>query len=521
MRNPPPFGCVLAAILLAALVYFGYQVASVYIHNLTITKLQKEIYGDALSPDPAKVDEDLAKVDAALDRQGGIELKAFKTELLLFKAWFHPEQSLQPVRQALPLGLEVYAGGDPWQEIAGWHVAWALSYAGLPVRLERWSDEVLVRAPQLRPRVMGLLIEGKVVQDDVPGAQVVIDRELSERGTSLNGRMTALSGCLLLGDYAQAAKLEPKQEELASLDTNQLLALAQLGLLTQHFAQAHEYLGRLAQSMPGDADIALLDATALAGLHGMADQQLPELFKTAATSTRAPRSVAGCEALACAQLGIATGAVQWEDELTRLAAEQPRDYTVAGAQALLLVERAALAYRLDGVVPGAVGAQRAVELARQALDLAQLPTQRQEARLLLARALAQQTLALAADGAKAREESAHCLRQALGDPAEVDAAISEALADYSDLLLDPCVQAVRAQSAEYDAAVNHAVVDYLNRRIELFNGIPQLAPLDELKYRGPAPDPAAASTAAGTAPQASGPAPEAAGATGNDTAAEH
>jgi hypothetical protein len=487
MRKLPPFNCLLAVLLLASLLYFGYQVATAYLRYQSVKQLQQAIYNGAAAPPAGEVDADLAKVEAALASHGGNELKAFKNEMLLFKAWFYPDESLTPLRTVLPLGLELYREGDPWQEIAGWHVAWALSYAGLPVRLERWSGEVLVRAPQLRPRLTCLLIEGKVAQDDLAGARALIDDELKQRGSMLEGRITALSGLVLIGDMEQAQALAPTQADIVNLDSNQLLALAQLALETQHFAQAREYINKVKVELPDDADLALLEAAAVAGLGGLDDKQLPGLLKLAAASTRQPRTLNGSRARVCAELGRITGKGEWLVELARLAAAQPQDYDIAAAQAYLAVTEIETPPG-DGEPPATLSDPAgSVQAAEHALELAQAPAQHQEALLLLAQARAHQALALAQTSSLGVEETlsaaARDLRQALGDPVEVDTVATERVPDYGAFLLDEDVQAMRSQSPEFDRLVNEAVIDFLNRRVALFNSIPQLKPLDDLPYR--------------------------------------
>ena len=494
MRKIPPLSCVLAVCLLAGLVYFGYQAATTALRYAKVNDLQQRWFSNDQPPGPGQIERALAEVENALGQYGGIQLKALKAELLIYMAWYFPEDSVKPIREALPLSFEVYRDNDDNTGYAGWQVAWCLAYADLPLRLESWVDEVGIRAPYLRPQLAALLIEEKLVQDDLASIKPFISNELSERHNSVGAKVAAIAGLYMLGDVEAAAELEPSLEEISSLDANQLLVLVHLNIETLHFAQARRLLERVEERLPGDAEVAGLHALVELALDGENSGPVGQWLDKAASSTRYPRTLAGVTARAYSRLAILTGEQKWRELLLAITEQQPDDYDVQAAELMLRLHLAEEEGLLSVQHDPATEIAEVVNQAQSVLSLAESAGQRQEACFMLAytQVLAADAISDVGDDAAAQAylaDASSSLRRGLGDPAAVDAVLTERLPEYGEFLVNEIVQSARKRWPEFDRNVHECVIDYLNRRVDLFSDIEELQPLEPLPYETGTPVP--------------------------------
>ncbi len=509
MRNLPPLSCVLAVCLLGALVYFGYQVTTTSLRYGKAQELQQKWFADNQGPGPEEIDQALADVDEALKKFSSVEFKSLKAQLLLYKAWYYPDQSLEPLRTALPLGLEVYREGEDYEGFAAWQVAWGLSYAHLPARLERWAGQVQVRAPYMRPTVAMLIIEDRILLDDVDSIRGLAQQELDGRRNSVESRIVAMDGLLMLDEIDAAVELAPPSTELANLDPNQLMVLVNLSLETKHLAQAREQLQFVEAQLPDDPGVALTNALVEIALNGPDSSNAALYLDRATQSTRRSISRAGVTAVVYAELARLTGEERWVDALGSLQAGHPTDYDVQASAAALKLQQV-----VDRGLPGSPAEQLAsmhnlVAMFERARSLAASAAQRQEACFKLAEVDVAASVYAGSAGASlearaALDDSLARLRQGLGDPTAVDAIVSEHPPDYSEFLLNPLVREARERWPDFDRQVHECVIDYLNRRIDLFSDIQELKPMDHLSYSSGAvenePSPDDAQNAAPAAP---------------------
>jgi hypothetical protein len=481
--------------LLGALGYFSYQASQAYLRWRAVRHYSETTF-KSYPPNAAELDQLLAELQEKVEQYGGDTLRVMYMDLLMLHSWYRPEASVDDLRQALDIGQDLYINGD----VATLYMVRQLSYgytaACLPAKLESWQAEVLARDPQSRHYIRFFQVYGRIISDEPQRARELIEQELQQSGRDYTTSVLALSGYMLLDDLDSAAMSAPLVAEF-ELQDNLFQYYYALFLQRQgNFKAALEKYRAFMGEAPTDPDDALAQAVPLAALNGPADPEVSQLLDLATQSSRNPASRAAVEAMVSYQLYEITREEQWLLRLRELRAAAPDDsqVAIALAYALMLDEQPPASLTAAGAaeVPGAAGdgppEWEALEVARQAYQLAQNKLDRQQASLLLAIIYADPRATAALASAEALAESARFLRLALGDPQEADAVDYQRVPDYEYFIMDQQVQAARRADPAFDREVHHAVIDYLNRRQQLFSGVVDLPPL---QYRDSEREPAA------------------------------
>ncbi|HES57880.1 MAG TPA: hypothetical protein ENO21_00440, partial [Firmicutes bacterium] len=378
---------VVSAVALAAITaYLIYGAVTNYRSFQEISDLSEEFYNEPVQPE--QLDERIAAVRGHLETSPSPPLKLLLFDMLLFKAYFFPDDCQAPLSEALELGQEQYRTLKEARGPIGAQLAFGYLFAGLPTKLESWRVEVAARDPQYRPQLSLLSFYGYVLSDDLMGAQALVDAEAEGYGKSLQTRamVTAAYHSLGLEHDSRQYALEP--EQLAGIGSSLRQAYALFLLETGEFVQAEELLRRSLEELKGDPGRSLELALCLTATRGIDDAEVQRLLDTAAESTRDPMSRDGAEALCLSGCYALAGNTEHAERLLAMAEPAGEDFHVLAALAELSLELARKEVKLDVAFPGHAAGPVAIAdpagLARRLVDSAATPVRLQRAHLQLA-----------------------------------------------------------------------------------------------------------------------------------------
>jgi hypothetical protein len=454
-RNwPAAAGAILLFVTITAMVSF--YAARLALRATTVKHYTDTVFAESkYPPPPATIQPLIAELRHKQHIYGGDELSLLLTDLLSYQAWCYPDEGVAPLREAIHLAEELYPRVEYGREYLGERLAFCYAYAGLPDKVERWQGEA-ARQPALRLKLRLYLIYARLGADAPDAARQVAQDELARAPTPDNQAL-ALASCVILGDQAGAAQYEQGYLQAGSPPA-ELQLLYGLWLQSEcRFSDA----GKVLRALPSATKLGPEDAANLlvseAALHGFDTPEAQRLLLRATESTRNPMDAPAVRAWTLSALANYTGESRWWAELEQLARAEAGYHCPAAAAAALLDQP-----ENCQLPPPA----RALGYARTALQNAELPSQRQFASLLLARA------EVASGNAQAGLTR---LRQALGDPAVEDPVLCERLPEYELFLLDDSVRSLRGKDKDFDQGVHQAVQAYLSRRSALFKAQPSAA----------------------------------------------
>lgn len=467
---------VASAVALAAITaYLIYGAVTNYRSFQEISSLSEEFYKEDVKPE--QLDSKIAAVREHLETSPSPPLKLLLFDMLLFKAYYFPDDSVAPLSEALELGQEQYRTLKEARGPIGAQLAFGYLYAGLPTKLETWRVEVAARDPQYRPQLSLLAFYGHVLSDDLAGAQALVDAEAKDYGQSLQTRAMVTAAYHTLGLEHDSRQFALEPEQLSGIGSSLGQAYALFLLETGDYVRAEELLRRSLDELQGDPGRALELALCLAVTRGIDDAEVRRLLDIAAESTRDPMSRDGAEALCLAGCYALDGNTAHAENLLDMADRAGDDFHVLAAIAELSLEFARKGVDLDLAFPGRASGPAAIDdpagLARRLIDSAATPVRLQRAHLQLALALT--------ESAKGMVEPRHVLAEAVdhfaiaigsGDGSAMPA--TDRMPDYDIFLLDPTVMELRRDAADFDREIHRAVIDLLNRRREMFKNVVSL-----------------------------------------------
>jgi len=452
-----------AILFLAALVYVSYQTAVVVMRTAALRKYQRTIYAAGkYPPEPKDIKQLAAEISRKADRLGGDDLKSMQFDILSYEAWCYPDEQVDTLHVALPLGEQLYQRMPDNRLFIGDRLVWSYVYTALPGQVEHWMDET-AREPSLRSTVLYYVLSARLMRDDLAGARKLIEDELAQ-SPSAETQTFALVGYTMLNDLDVASRYEQSFQGDTYFPALYSYVLGDYLIEQGRFGDAYIHLSQAMESTTNgvlNADDAATLLVAYAGEHGLnQDPYADQLSERAAQSTHNARGQSSVKAWTLAELYRIRGKSEdWQLLQALVSSGKPR-YNIAAAYA------AARLYYRDGTA-SMVPLLSAVELAQRALELAQDGRERQEANLIMARAL---LLPVSGQPASAEERAISLthLRCALGDPQADGSVQSQRVPEYSEYLLDENVRAARLADQQFDVGVHAAITEYLARREALY-----------------------------------------------------
>lgn len=461
-----------ALALLGITAYLVFGAVKSYRGYKAVSKLSDQFYSGEVQPD--ELDSQIATLRRYLDNSPNPQFKLLLFDMLLFKAWYYPDESSDTLKEALKTGNDLYRTLGMGHGPIGAQLAFGYLYAGLPGKLPSWKVEVAAQSPQYRPQLDLLEFYGRVMSDDLAGAQQLIDDEVESYGKIPDMKAMAASAYDAMGLEHEAAQMALDEKQREGLYGNLLDSYAVYLLDTGDYAAAEKLLRESLKDLPSDPDRSFELAVCLTILRGVDDPEVQSLLDTAAKSTRDPSSVDGERALCLANAYTLEGDTVLAEQLLAMAGEDPADYHV-----LYGLTSLALKLAKDGVDPSQTlpdGAAQSpliadpVSLAQQTLAAAGSPGQKQDAQLQLALALAYSAKGLDAPQTVLNDAADH-FATALGSGDGHDATATDRIPDYDSFLLDPVLIDLRKSDPDFDLQIHRAVVDLLNRRSEMFKEV--------------------------------------------------
>ncbi len=469
----------LVLVLLGTGGFLVYKVARAVMGNFALVSLESSVFSqEAYPPEAQQLPAAESQVRRAYESYSGWRLGLMLHDVLLLKAWTNPDTSVAPLREAMQLGQryypEVIREGSEWQSFVGGKIAWSYLYAALPQRLDAWGKSFVASTPAAYDSVMLMRISAALQRDDLVTAQALASAEVEKAQTTKSNQALAIAACISVGDMEQARRIGQGYVYSPSIDSYVKHYYASYLMDQKRFKDAKDICNEVFGARP-DPDDALMLAAAQAGAQGLDDAEVRRLLEQGARSSRNPRSIAGAEAWVATYLFYVTYDDQYAKRILAAGRAHPDDYAVVCAELICALYRQTHRYYDDAgqprlkplSFPGGATLPRPETLTARVLASAQTPGQKQNAHLLTASTLCLQAREAGFEHALLMQ-AVDELRRALGDPGVDNAVLTERIAEYDSIVLDPAVRQARRADPQFDAAVNKAIIDFLNRRRELF-----------------------------------------------------